>query len=133
LARLSLAILSAVLFALAFPDYAFGWLIFIAPIPLFIILARAANPRDAFLFGWISQLTAWLIMVPWVVRVMSHYGGLPYITGVVIFVAMCAFLGLYGALFAFAVWRIAPGARFGRWLLVPLAWASVEFARTYLV
>src|SRR5205814_6990848 len=63
----------------------------------------------------------------------SHYGGLPYVTGVLIFVAMCAFLGLYGALFAFAVWRIAPGARFGRWLLVPLAWAAVEYGRTYLL
>jgi apolipoprotein N-acyltransferase len=73
------------------------------------------------------------MMVPWVVRVMSHYGGLPYVTGVVLFVAMCAILGMYGGVFAILFHRIAPGIRFRRWLLVPLAWAAVEYARTYLL
>jgi apolipoprotein N-acyltransferase len=131
--RLLLSITSGVLFALAFPDADIGWLMFIALVPLFVALARAGSWREALLHGWASQTVAWLIMVPWVVRVMSHYGGLPLITGVLIFVAMCALLGLYGSLFAFAFWRIAPGGRFGRWLLVPLAWAAVEYGRTYLL
>ena len=130
---MALAILSGVLFALAFPNAAISWLVFIALAPLFVALSRARTWREATLLGWASQFVAWLIMVPWVVRVMSHYGGLPLVTGVLIFVAMCAFLGLYGALFAFAFWRIAPGDRFARWLLVPLAWAAVEYARTYLL
>jgi apolipoprotein N-acyltransferase len=109
-----------------------GWLIFIALLPLFIALARARTWREAFLFGWISQTVAWLMMVPWVVRVMSHYGGLPYITGVLLFVAMCAYLGMYGGLFGVLFHRIAPSASFRRWLLIPLAWAAVEYARTYL-
>src|SRR5262249_56116785 len=62
-----------------------------------------------------------------------RYGGLPVVTGGVILVAMCGILGVYGSLFAFAFWRIAPGERFARWLLVPLAWAAVEYARTYLL
>ena len=128
-----LSIASGVLFALAFPDAGIAWLIFIALVPLFVALARARSWREAVLLGWLSQFTAWLMMVPWVVRVMSHYGGLPYVTGVLLFVAMCMILGLYGALFAFAFWRISPGARFGRWLLVPLAWAAVEYARTYVL
>jgi len=56
--RFLAAVFSGVLFAFAFPSYAAGWLIFIAPIPLFIILARATRARDAFLFGWLSQFTA---------------------------------------------------------------------------
>jgi apolipoprotein N-acyltransferase len=131
--RLVLSIASGVLFACAFPDHAVAWLIFVALLPLFVALARARNWREAVLLGWASQFTAWLIMVPWVVRVMSHYGGLPLATGILIFIAMCAFLGLYGALFAFAFWRIAPGQRFARWLLIPLAWAAVEYGRTYLL
>src|SRR3954470_12020122 len=118
--RLLLAVSSGVLFALAFPNAGIGWLMFVALAPLLVALARARSWRDAFLLGWLSQFTAWLIMVPWVVRVMSHYGGLPLVTGVLLFIAMCAILGLYGALFAFAFWRITPGERFGRWLLVPL-------------
>ena len=131
--RLLLAAISGVLFALAFPDFAIGWLAFIALAPLLIAIARARSNGEAFLLGWTSLTTAWLIMVPWVVRVMSHYGGLPYALGVLIFIAMALFLGLYGGLFAWLVKRLRLGERFAPWLLVPLVWAAVEYARTYLL
>jgi apolipoprotein N-acyltransferase len=130
--NVALAIISGLLFAFAFPNAAIGWLMFIALLPLFVALSRVKTWRGAFLTGWISQTIAWLIMVPWVVRVMSHYGGLPYATGVALFIAMCLYLGMYGGLFAILFHRIAPGTRFRRWLLVPLAWAAVEYVRTYL-
>jgi apolipoprotein N-acyltransferase len=131
--NLILAVLSGLLFACSFPNVAAGWLVFVALLPLFVALARARGAGEAFLLGWLSQTIAWLLMVPWVVRVMSHYGGLPYITGVLIFVAMCAYLGVYGGAFALLFYRIAPSTRFRRWLLVPLAWIAVEYARTYLL
>jgi apolipoprotein N-acyltransferase len=127
----ALAILSGLLLACAFPNVGIGWLVFIAFVPLFVALARARSAWESALLGWLSQFTAWLLMVPWVVRVMSHYGGLPYITGVLIFCAMCAVLGLYGALYGWIAWRIAPGASFARWLLVALAWPVIEYVRTY--
>ena len=129
--RILLAIASGLLFAFAFPNVAIGWFAFIAFIPLFIALAGARGAWEAALLGWISQTTAWLLMVPWVVRVMSHYGGLPYITGVLLFCAMCFVLGLYGALYGWLFQRIAPGASFLRWLGVALAWPVVEYIRTY--
>ncbi len=131
--RIALAIISGFLFAFSFPNIAAGWLIFIALIPLFIALARVGGAWESFFLGWISQTIAWLLMVPWVVRVMSHYGGLPYVTGVLIFVGMCVILGLYGGVFGLLFFRIAPEARFHRWLFVPLAWAATEYVRTYLL
>jgi len=128
-----LAALSGVLFALAFPDYSIAWLAFIALVPLLCAIVRAGSKREAFLLGWISQTVAWLLMVPWVVRVMSHYGGLPYFTGVAIFVAMSLYLGLFGAVFGLVVYALRLRERFLPWLLVPLAWAAIEFARTYLL
>ncbi len=131
--RIALAAISGVLFALAFPDYSIGWLSFIALAPLLIAIARSHSAWESILLGWISQTIAWLMMVPWVVRVMSHYGGLPYSTGVLIFIAMCAVLGLYGSAFAALVHVVRRGDSLARWLLVPLAWAAVEYARTYLL
>ena len=52
------------------------------------------------------------MMVPWVIRVMSHYGGLPYVTGVLIFIAMCAYLGVYGGLFGVLVSSHRAGDEF---------------------
>ena len=131
--RLLLSILSGILFALAFPGAAIGWLAFIALAPLVVAVVRARSTREAFLLGWTGLTTAWLIMVPWVVRVMSHYGGLPVFAGVLLFVAMALILGLYGGLFAFIVRRLRLGRAFLPWLMVPLAWAAMEYARTYLL
>jgi apolipoprotein N-acyltransferase len=131
--RYLLAVVSGVLFALSFPDYSVGWLAFVAFLPLLVAVVRARSGWQSFFLGWLSQTTAWLMMVPWVVRVMSHYGGLPYITGVLIFIAMAIVLGLYGGLFALIGWRLRLGSGFGRWSLVPLAWAAIEYARTYLL
>ncbi len=130
--RILLALASGLLFALSFPDYSIGWLAFIAFVPLLIALVQARSGQEAFLLAWLSQTVAWLMMVPWVVRVMSHYGGLPYAVGVLLFIAMSVYLGLYGALFGYLVYRIRPHS-IGRWLLVPLAWASIEYIRTYLL
>ena len=131
--RFLLATLSGILFALAFPGAAIGWLAFIALAPLLVAVVRARSAREAFFLGWVGQTTAWLIMVPWVVRVMSHYGGLPVFAGMLLFVAMALILGLYGGLFAFIVRRLRLGVAFLPWLMVPLAWAAIEYARTYLL
>ena len=131
--KLLLAITSGVLFALAFPNAAIGWLAFIALLPLLVAIARARGAWQAFFLGWLSQTVAWLMMVPWVIRVMSHYGGLPELVGILLYTAMCMILGLYGGAFAAIVKRLRLGARFGPWLLVPLAWAAIEYARTYLL
>ncbi|HYR29141.1 MAG TPA: apolipoprotein N-acyltransferase [Thermoanaerobaculia bacterium] len=131
--RLLLSALSGLLFAWAFPDVAQGWLAFVALAPLLIAIQRAKSTRESVFLGWAAQTVAWLLMVPWVVRVMSHYGGLPKILGILLFAAMAAYLGLYGALFAVVVRRLRLGLRFLPWLAVPLAWAAIEFARTHLL
>src|SRR6266702_498870 len=105
--RFLAAVLSGLLFAFAFPNVAVGWLIFVALLPLFLAVVYARGTWEAFFLGWTSQTVAWLLMVPWVVRVMSHYGGLPYVLGVLLFITLAVILGLYGALFGWAFWRIA--------------------------
>jgi len=128
--RILLALTSGLLFAFSFPNVAIGWFAFVAFIPLYVALYGARSGWQAAGLGWIAQTTAWLLMVPWVVRVMSHYGGLPYAVGVLLFFLMSLYLGLYGALYGWLFWRVRP-ASFPRWLVVALAWPVVEFIRTY--
>lgn len=131
--RLLLSAVSGALFAFAFPDVAQGWLAFVALAPLFFASVRATGGREAFFLGWVSQTTAWLLMVPWVVRVMAHYGGLSLPVGIALYATMAAILGLYGGLFSAIVRKLPLGQRFMPWLLIPLTWAAVEYARTYLL
>src|SRR5215212_6628082 len=101
--RFLLAAAAGILFGLAFPDYSQAWLIFVWVLPLVVAVVRARGPREAFCLGWLFQTIAWLIMVPWVIRVMSHYGGLPLPLGILLYIAMALYLGMYGGLFALFV------------------------------
>jgi len=130
--RFLLAGASGVLFGLSFADYSQSWLAFVWLVPLAIALWRAGGKREAFVLGWLSQTAAWLIMVPWVIRVMSHYGGLPLSTGILLYVAMSLYLGAYGGLFGLLVHWLRLDDRFSGWLFVPVAWCAVEYLRTYL-
>ena len=131
--RYLLAVTSGVLFAWAFPNVSQGWLAFVAFLPLLVAIDRARGTWESFFLGWTAQTTAWLVMVPWVVRVMARYGGLSVTVGVLLYIAMCLILGSYGGLFGAVVKRLRLGQRFLPWLLVPLAWAAAEYARTYLL
>jgi apolipoprotein N-acyltransferase len=129
-----LAALSGILTALSFPETSLGWLAFIAPVPLVLAASWARRDRDALLMGWLAATITWLINVPWVIPVMSKHGGLPYPLGVLIYVAMALYLGIFGALFSWLVFRVAPRqGEIWRWLAIPAAWISVEYARTWLL
>jgi apolipoprotein N-acyltransferase len=130
--RFSAAAVSGVLLACSFPNFAIGWLAFLALAPLVAATAGSRSKTEAFLLGWTSYTISWLITVPWVIKVMSQYGGLPYATGVALFAAMSLYLGLYGGLFTFLVALLRLDADFRRWLVVPLAWAATEYVRTWL-
>ena len=133
LARVALAAVSGVLLALAFPDVAWGWLAFFALTPLIVSVTRARGNLEAFFLGWMAITITWLINLPWVIIVMSRYGGLPLPVGVGIFIALCCILGCYGGLFTVAIRYLRPGPSFLPWLAVPAFWIALEYARTFLL
>lgn len=130
--RALLSVGSGTALALAYPNASITVFAFFALTPLIIAAVRSPGWWSAVWSGWLALSVTWLINVPWVITVMSEQGGLPLPTGIAIFIAMSAYLGLYGALFTFLVWTLRLGERPLPWLLVPLCWIVVEYARTYL-
>ncbi len=131
--RAVLALLSGIAYALAFPDTSITALAFFGLTPLIIVAVRSPGWWSAAWAGWLALTVAWLINLPWVITVMSEQGGLPMPLGVAIFVAMSAILGLYGAAFSGLVHSLRLDERPWPWLLIPLCWLTVEYARTYLL
>jgi len=132
--RYLLAVVSGILTALSFPDASLWPLAFVAPVPLILASAWAQRDRQAVLAGWLAASVTWLINVPWVIPVMSKYGGLPLPVGIAIYFAMALYLGIFGALFAWVVYRLSPrSASVGVWMAIPAAWIAVEWARTWLL
>ena len=131
--RTLLAVLSGVSLALAFPDTSFAEFAFFALTPVIIVAVRSPGWWSAAWAGWLALTITWLINLPWVITVMWKQGGLPLPAGIAIFVAMSAILGLYGGAFTVMVRALRLGERPLPWLLIPLCWLTVEYARTHLL
>lgn len=118
--------------ALSFPDASLDLLALVALAPLVAAALRARGKGEAFLLGWVSYFLTWLINLPWVVPVMSKYGGLPLPVGIALYVLLSVILAGYGGLFSLAVHRVRLAHPVAVWLVVPAFWVAIEFLRTYL-
>ena len=125
-------LLSAFLTILSFPKYEFGWLAWVALVPLLVAL-RGLTSRQAFWLGWGSGTVAWMGLGGWLVNTVHEFGPLPYALSVPLVVFVAAYLGVYVAVFC-ALWqRLARGSPspLMRVLGAAAYWTALEFVRTY--
>lgn len=119
--------LSGVFFALGFPDFDLHLLAVVGLAILLSLFAVQTRRRHALFLGWGWGTIVWLINVPWVIPVMSKYGGLPKPVGIGIFILMAIYVGMNGAILGVLVQHLVQ-RRFG-WAILPIAWAAEEFFR----
>ena len=134
LLRIVLSVTGGALLAFSFPDVSAGPLVFIGLAPLIIAVVLSRSLTEAFFQATGGTMVTWLINLPWVIKVMSYYGGLAYPVAVAIYIALALALGVFaGVFFGLPVRALRLGARPLPWMLVPAAWVAVELARTYLL
>ena len=119
-----LPILAAVLLAAPYLEPWFFPLAWVAFVPLFWAIDRAASLRQAVLYGWLMGIAAHLIGFHWLTYTISEFGGLPFAVSIVVFVLYAALQGIAMALFALLVRSIG----FGPLMIFPaLFWVVLEF------
>lgn len=116
-ARLVVALLSGAVYAAAFPPYDFGWLAWVALVPL-CAAAAADTPGVAFRLGYAWGLMAFGGILWWLVA----FGPPVWVLAVAV---LAVFPGIATGLASWAR-RELGGSLF--WM--PLAWVAVEFARS---
>jgi len=79
-------------------------LAFAGLVPLFFAIANA-GPSRAFMLGWLAGTVYNLLLVPWVVHTMVLYGGMPWLEAILCLLLLCAYLGVYWAVFALLLRR----------------------------
>jgi len=121
--------LSGLLFALAFPPVGAVILLPLALVPWLVALAGEENRGRALLSGLVFGLVNWCAAIPWIVYVVTHYGGQSAIMGVVCLVILALILAEWPALVGFAAAAAAPAGSPVRLALFPLLWAASEHAR----
>jgi apolipoprotein N-acyltransferase len=130
---LVLAALSALLLAAALPPLDAAPLGWIGLVPLLYAAARAPRARDAALLGFVCGLLLYALTMYWAVGVMARYGGLSYLTSVLVACLLIAYLACYVAAFAaFAHAAVSRGGHAALWT-APFAWVALEYIRNYLL
>ena len=125
--------LSGLLLVLCFPKAHVPGLVWVADLPLFVVLAKGHRPKHAFLLGYVCGAVFFLGSCYWFVTVTRVYGGLPLALAVLVLILFVIvdsiFLGAFGLVMGWA------GRRSAGWALAsaPFLWVAMEMARTYLI
>ncbi|HEX8889080.1 MAG TPA: apolipoprotein N-acyltransferase [Pyrinomonadaceae bacterium] len=129
LAETGLAVSSAVLLVLSFPDFNLWPLAWIGLVPLLWSIARKPQRGRAFLSGWITGTLFFYGSCYWLSYAMIHYGHIPQWVSYLLVLIPTVVVGLFPAiccmLLARAIARWGVRALF----LAPLLWATLEWAR----
>jgi apolipoprotein N-acyltransferase len=125
----ALAVLSAFLLVLSFPDFNLWPVAWVGLVPLLVAVVRVRRAGQAFALGWLAGALFFYGSCWWLTHSMIHYGGLPRPVAYALLVPVVLIVGLFPATFAFALARLC--ARWGVYALLaaPPLWAASEWAR----
>lgn len=122
--------MSGLLFALAFPPFEWAVLAVLAPVPWLVALSTEEKRGRALLSGFLFGLAYWCLSIPWIVYVMTHFGGQSGWMGIVCLAILAAILGQWPAVVAWGVVAAAPSGSARRLALFPILWMASEHARS---
>jgi apolipoprotein N-acyltransferase len=129
LAEASLAIASALLLVLSFPDFDLWWLAGIGLVPLLVAVTRTPKIGRAFLLGWLWGVIFFYGTCWWLTYPMIHYAHIAAWLAYPLFLLPVLQVALFPALFCLLLSRVV--AHFGPAgiFIAPLIWISLELAR----
>jgi hypothetical protein len=121
-----LAVLSAVLYILAFPNFNLSWGAWFALVPLILSLSRSPTPSRAFFTGWLAGTLAYAGILFWIIATFRAAHLTNALAGVCLFL-LSAYLGLYWGIWAWLLHK-KQSIFFGA-----AAWVALEYVRTYMI
>ena len=124
-----MALGSATLLIIAFPNFNQPWAAWVALVP-WLVLLRGLTPRNTFRWSWLIGFLFFLGSMWWMVH-LTAFGGALAILG---WFALSAYLALFFGLFGLCVQRFTvQGTRYTALVVLPAAWTALEFARAHLL
>ena len=126
-----LAVLSGLLLLLSFPKYGSGWFAWIALIPLFFALRKAASITQGFILGFITGIVSYIGIIYWIAFVIINYGYLPLYLGIILMLLLACYLSVYIALFAGGIVYIR--GEISLYLAAPVLWVCFEYCKSILL
>jgi apolipoprotein N-acyltransferase len=129
LAEASLAIASALLLVLSFPDFDLWWLAWIGLVPLLVVVTRTPKASRAFFLGWLWGVIFFYGTCWWLTYPMIHYAHIAAPLAYVLLLIPVIFVALFPALFCALLTRVVSRLGPAALLIAPLLWVSLELGR----
>jgi apolipoprotein N-acyltransferase len=129
---LAAAAASGLLLALAFPPREWVLLLPLAPVVWLAALLSERSRGRALLSGVVFGLAYWCASIPWIVYVVTNFGGQKGIMGVVCLVLLALILAQWPAIVAWGAVAVAPAGSAWRMAAFPVLWWASEHARSYV-
>jgi apolipoprotein N-acyltransferase len=121
---------SGLLFSLAFPPLEWAILLPLALVPWILALAEEESRARALISGILFGLAYWCASIPWIVFVVTRFGGQSEAMGIVCLLILALILAEWPALVAWGVVACAPPGSARRLAAFPLLWMASEHARS---
>ncbi|HVS80720.1 MAG TPA: apolipoprotein N-acyltransferase [Pyrinomonadaceae bacterium] len=129
LAEASLAIASALLLVLSFPDFDLWWLAWIGMVPLLVAVTRTPKASHAFLLGLLWGVIFFYGSCWWLTYPMIHYAHLAAPLANILLLLPVIFVALFPALFCAGLARVVSQFGPAALLAAPFLWVSFELGR----
>ena len=128
--RAALSIASGLALALAFPKIDLSLFAWIAFIPLFYAI-EGESLRRVFGWGWLAGLSFFVGSMYWIQIPLHNFTDMNIVLAILLMLLLAAVLATYSAI---ALWTgefVARRLRIPIVITMPIAWAAVEWVRTY--
>lgn len=123
------AVVSALLLILSFPDFNLWPLAWIALVPLLLVVARNPQPGCAFFLGWLFGTLYFYGSCYWLTYSMIHFGGISPPLAYLLLLPGAAVLGIFPAVVTTILARaVIKGGLIALFMTPPL-WAAFEWVR----
>lgn len=123
------AVASAALLILSFPDFDRSLLAWLALVPMFLLVVRHPQMGRAFFLGWIFGTVFFYGSCYWLTYSMIHFGGIPAGLSFLLLLPGATLLGIFPALFTAVLARAITKWGVAALFVAPLLWSSLEWAR----
>ena len=131
LGRTILAVSAGLLMTASFPKADLGGLAWVAFVPLLYAI-RGVSSRTSFKLGFLTGIVHYSTLLYWIVGVIHHYGHVPILLSLIIFLLLIFYLSLYPGLFSTAVSQLRARS-FPFYLTGPFLWVALEYIRSFLL
>ena len=128
-----LAILSAILLVLAYPDFELWFLAWFALVPLLIAVEfEKESSTRSFVLGWMFGFIFFSGTCWWLTYAPIHYAGFPWPLAYFLLFCVTTVVGVFPGLFTLvSAWRVLT-SRSNSLAEIPFIWVFVEFLRYWL-